>query len=1178
MKLRSATACLVLSLLALPLAAAGPMTAEPPLLFDGLTAGDGRVVFAWAGDLWSVPAAGGEAARLTTSSREDGLPALSPDGRSLAFTRSLPGGNFDVFVLPLGEGGLPAGEEARLTWHPKIDWVRGWTPDGESVVFASSREGDHLDRLFRVPAAGGFPEPLSVPRAYDGEIGRDGRLAYVPWSIPREVIGWSYYRGGLTSPLRLVADGDDREVGFEIGPGDEGPTGAGANHLDPTWLDGALYFRADPDGVFDLFRMGANGHPERVPGALAPGSLGLTHLAADASTGQLVLARDGRLFTLDPASADSTEVPITIRSERHERAPRSVPAAEWVRSVAFGPDGALVAGARGEVVVAGPGVEGGARNLTRTPGVAERSPVLSPNGRRVAAFSDASGEYALEIRSAATGEIERTIPIQDEVQDEADEGPSFYRELTWSPDGRRLAFSGLRLALRIADLDTGSESGPVREIDRSTYMAQGEYHPRWSSGGRYLAYAKALPNRLRAIFVHDGVTGEIHQVTDGTTHCRFPVFDRSGRYLAFVSSSDARLAAASDIGWGLLSTDRAEPLTTASIHVAILREGDRSPLAPAASPEEGGTSSGSPLSPSIPLSPPGARGTPPPDPRSPSGPFSEVTGTSGGIDFEGLSERIVPFAHPAAVRNWIGLEAGAPSESGGTLLARAVAWSETPGFSGATGTPLYRIDLAPLGPGSAPVKILDDVDDFTVSPDGRRLAWSARNRWGLAELAPEAEAIDPEAGGAAFASALGELALTVEPEAEWRQMVRDVWHQARDVFYDPGHHGHDLDALEEHFDAYLPGIATRTQLDALFRTMLGRLSVSHLGVRSGDEPGPPASETPDPWAEAPPTGALGIDLSVVDGHYRIDRIVRSAHFSHLSPLLNPDLGAPGAGVSEGDFLLAIDGEPVSGDRNLYAHTEGKRGRPVALTVASSPDGEDRRTVLATPQAGFGSLRQRSWAEAARQRVEELSGGRLGYVYVPGWGGSGLDDFYRGLLGHSDKEGLIVDTRFNGGGTTADFAIEALARAPLYAYAYRHGEPFPVSPVAFPRPKVLLVNRWNFSAGETFPLMWRRAGLGPIVGTRTGGGGIGAALFQRELVDGGEIRVPNRAAFDPDGDWGIENRGLVPDVVVEVSPADELAGRDPQIDEAVRLALEAIDAAEPREIHVPAYPVHPTPEG
>lgn len=1106
-----------------------PIAVEPPLLFDGLAAGGGRVVFAWGGDLWSVPAAGGEAALLTASSRPDTLPALSPDGGTVAFTRLLPGGNWDVFVLPLDADGGPAAAETRLTWHPKIDWVRSWTPDGAAVVFTSSRAGDHLDRLFRVPATGGLPEPLPVPRGYDGALAADGRLAYVPWSIPREVIGWAHYRGGQASPLRLLSRGEDREIG--VGGRDAAPED-GVNHLEPVWLEGTLYFRADPDGVFDVYALRPDldgGSPTRLTRS---SGLGVSDLAADVSTGRLVFARDGHLFTLDPASGDEREVPVTIRTDRHERAPRTVPAAEWVRSVAFGPDGALVLGARGEVVVAN---DAGARNLTRTPGVAERYPVPSPDGGRIAAFSDASGEYALEIRSATTGEVERTIAVEEES--------SFYRELTWSPDGRRLAFSDIRLALRIADLETGE----VHEIDRSTYMAQGEWHPRWSPDGRYLAYAKALPNRLRAVFVRDTAGGESHQVTDGTTHCQHPVFDRSGRYLAFVSSADARLAAASDIGWGLLSTDRAEPLVTRSIHVAVLRAGDASPFAPVPAVAAAGAEAGP---------------------------------TAVEIDFDGLSDRIVPYAVGAGIRDWVGLEAG----PAGTLLARAIDWPETPGFARGVPTPLYRIDLAPLSGGSEPVELLPDVDDFVVSPDGRRVAWTLRGGWGLAELseagAEGAAAIDAEAGAQAFAAALGDASIAVEPEAEWRQMFRDAWHQARDAFYDPGHHGQDLADLERRFAAYLPGIATRAQLDDLFRTMLGRLSVSHLGVRSGDEPGVP-SDGPDPWAEVPPVAVLGADFSTQEGRYRIDRILRNVHFSYLSPLMNPPLDGPGVDVREGDFVMAIDGEEVTAERNLYSFLAGKANQPIALTVAATPDGDDRRTVTVVPRAGFGSLRAANWAEAVRERVEELSGGRLGYVHVSGWGGFGLDDFYRGLLGHTDKEGLIVDTRFNGGGTTADFAIEALARAPLYAYAYRYGEPFPVSPVAFPRPKVLLVNRWNFSAGETFPLMWRLAGLGPIVGTRTGGGGIGAALFQRELVDGGEIRMPNRAAFDPAGQWVIENRGVVPDVEIEITPADELAGRDPQIEEAVRLALEAIDAAGsagPGEIVRPEYPVHPKPEG
>jgi tricorn protease len=1125
-------AFLALALLAVPLpAAAEPITVAPPLLLDGLSAGGGRVVFAWAGDLWSVPAAGGEAMRLTASATDDLLPAVSPDGTAVAFSRILPGGNFDVFVLPLGADGGPAGEEVRLTWHPKIDWARGWEPDGSAVVFATSREGDHLDRLYRVAADGGFPEPLPVPRGYDGAVDGAGRLAYVPWSIPREFIPWAHYRGGLTSPLRLVADGEDRRIGVE--PASDAPED-GVNHLEPAWLGDALYFRADPDGVFDLYalRPGDGNAAERLTTSRG---LGVSDLAADASAGRLVFARHGRIFTLDPVTGEEAEVPITIRVERHGRASRSVPLAPAVRSVAFGPDGEWILGARGEIVLAAGGAAyggtGGTRNLTGTPGVAERDPVPSPDGGRIAAFSDASGEYALEIRSASGGEIERTIPVGSQGGE-----PTFYRELTWSPDGHRLAFSDIRLALWIADLETGE----VREIDRSTYMAQGEWHPRWSPDGRYLTYAKALPNRLRAVFVHDtgadGGRGRSHQVTDGTTHCQYPVFDRSGRYLAFVSSADARLAAASDIGWGLLSTDRAEPLVTRSIHVAVLRAGDRSPF--------------------LESSP-------------------EVAGTPGDIDLDGLARRIVPYAVPAGIRDWVGLEAG----PAGTLIARALSWPATPGFARGVPTPLYRIDLAPLSGDSAPVEILPGVDEYTVSPDGRHLAWSARGRWGVAELGGPGETtpIDPAAGTESFAGVLGDATLEVDPEAEWRQMYREVWRQARDVFYDPGHHGQDLTDLEARYAAYLPGIATRGQLDSLFREMLGRLSVSHLSVRSGDEPDLPPPAAPDPWAEAPPVGVLAIDVSVASGRYRIDRIVRDVHFSHLSPLLNPPLDGPGVDVREGDFVIALDGEEVAAGRNFHSHLEGKTGRPVELTVAASPEGDDRRTVVVTPGAGFGSLREQNWAERAARRVQELSGGRLGYVHVSGWGGSGLDDFYRGLLGHSGKEGLIVDTRFNGGGTTADFAVEALSRAPLYAYAYRWGEPFPVSPVAFPGAKVLLVNRWNFSAGETFPLMWRLAGLGPIVGTRTGGGGIGSALFQRELVDGGSIRIPNRAAFDPAGEWIIENRGVVPDLEVEITPADELAGRDPQIEAAVRLALEAIDAAEAREVVRPEYPVHARPE-
>jgi tricorn protease len=246
-----------------------------------------------------------------------------------------------------------------------------------------------------------------------------------------------------------------------------------------------------------------------------------------------------------------------------------------------------------------------------------------------------------------------------------------------------------------------------------------------------------------------------------------------------------------------------------------------------------------------------------------------------------------------------------------------------------------------------------------------------------------------------------------------------------------------------------------------------------------------------------------------------------------------------------------------------------------LTLASTAGGENRRDAVVLAQLGTGALRMDQWARENAAKVEKLSGGRLAYVYISNYGArAGIEEFYRALLGYSDREGLIIDQRFNGGGTTADSLIEALKASPLYAYAYRYGRDFRVPPIFLTGPKVLITNGLNWSAAETFAEMFKLAGVGRIVGSRTGGGGIGVALFQPELIDGGVVGIPNRAAYNPAGSWDIENVGVTPDIEVEIIPRDWAAGRDAQLEAAVQTALEMIRTAPAQPAtRRPAYPDH-----
>src|SRR4030095_16661035 len=350
-------------------------------------------------------------------------------------------------------------------------------------------------------------------------------------------------------------------------------------------------------------------------------------------------------------------------------------------------------------------------------------------------------------------------------------------------------------------------------------------------------------------------------------------------------------------------------------------------------------------------------------------------------------------------------------------------------------------------------------------------------------------------------------------------------------------------------------IVRRTDLNALFNRMLGHISVSHLGVGGGDAP-PPATP-PDR------TGMLGGDYEIDQGRYRFKKIYRTTPYYSPSGFAPAPLDLPGTRVKEGEYLIAVEDQNVDASKGVYSWFEGKAGGRVKIKVGPAPDGSGARTltVFALPAQAEAQIRRANWSENNRQLVEKMSGGKLGYIYVENYG-PGINDFIRGLVGYSERAGLIIDQRFNGGGITPDYLIEWLRRKPIYDYTFREGDDIPVPVNPGPAVKVLVINENNFSAAETFAFMYKLAKVGPIVGTRTGGGGIGPYVFTPSLIDGGNVQLPNRAAYNPEGtSWGVENVGVVPDYEVEITPQDWLAGRDPQLEKAVQVAMEELKKAQ-----------------
>jgi tricorn protease len=511
--------------------------------------------------------------------------------------------------------------------------------------------------------------------------------------------------------------------------------------------------------------------------------------------------------------------------------------------------------------------------------------------------------------------------------------------------------------------------------------------------------------------------------------------------------------------------------------------------------------------------------------------------TATSIDPEGITNRIVTL--PLPPRDYAGLQTG----KAGIIFVQE---------AGTSGTPtLHKFDVNTR----RPEKFLEGISGFAVAADGSKLLYEARGSFAIVATDAPPKPNDGKLDLAAFA-------VQLNPRDEWRQIYNEAWRLMRDYFYDANHHGQNLTALKEHYAAYLPQLVRREDLSNVMQEMFSHLTVSHLGVGGGDIPqvGAPAN-----------TGLLGADYEVAQGRYRIKRILVG---DNSSPLLTSPLAQPGVHVKVGDYLLAVDGQEIKAEENLYRYFVGKAGRPTQIKVAATASGDNARTYTVVPLPGENTLRLFNWIEGNRRKVAELSGGKLAYIYLPDTGNTGYTLFNRDFYAQLDKQGVIIDERSNSGGAPADYFIDLLKRQPLSSYAFREGAEMPFPVATIPGPRVMIINEDAGSGGDTLPWMFRASGLGMLVGKRTWGGGIGGYINLPRFVDGGQMAAPNRGFFNPKkGTWDIENHGVAPDIEVEMNPAAVRAGHDPQLEKAVQIALEELKKTPAVAVKKPKYPVY-----
>jgi tricorn protease len=1095
-----------------------------------------QVAFVYAGDIWVAPKGGGTAIRLSSPRGVESFPRFSPDGKEIAFSGNYDG-NEDVYVMPVS-----GGDPRRLTHHGAADRVLGWYPDGKALLFASKMASftDRVGQFFKVSASGGLPEKLPIPYGEFGAVSPEGNLLAFT-TVTTDFATWKRYRGGMAPDIWLY--------NLENGAA-ENITSSDANDSQPMWRGRTLYFLSDRDRYQrrNIWAYDADTKAVRQVTKYTDSDVHFPSIGPD----DIVFENRGRLYVLDLSSEQVREVQIEIITDRATLRPRVESVSSFIRNAAISPTGKRVLfEARGDIFSV-PADQGVIRNVTESNGVAERSPAWSPDGRWIAYFSDRSGEYELTLLPADSSGPEQTITSL---------GAGFRYQPTWSPDSNKILFIDAAMKIHLVNRETKQTT----VIDQQAWQYHSEldrFRVSWSADSRWVAYGKDQDNRQSAVVLYDTITGKGHQVTSGFYDDDMPVFDPEGRYLYYRSkrSSDPiysefdntwiyanghvliAVPLRNEIMSPLAPRNDEEPMRPALETVRrdqnvadskpVKPEGDDARAIPARAQESDSKKEIAMREESKPPSEPGAKSNE--KSASPAPPVALNLKGTLEIDIEGFEARAVIL--PVGTGRYDDLLA-APGKLFYTRLPRLGSTSSN--------NPLCVYDIEKRDD----ALVVEDATEVELSADRRKLLVGRGRSWAVVN-ATENQRFDRSLP-------VGQLEMTIDPAAEWKQIFNDAWRIERDYFYDPQLHGVNWTAMRERYGKLLTDCVTRWDVNYVLGEMLGELSASHVYRGGGDfEQGIGRS-----------VGYLGCDFTLEEGAYRISRILEAAPWDTAN---RGPLRQPGANVKEGDWLLAVNGRKVDVADDPWAAFQGLADRTVQLTVNSKPTMEGARTVLVQTISDETRLRQLAWIESNRKKVEQASGGKIGYIYVRNTAVEGQGELYRQFRAQFTKPAVIIDERWNSGGQIPDRFIELLGRRVTNFWGVRDGKDWQTPHVAHSGPKAMLVNGWSGSGGDCLPWMFRKASLGPVIGQRTWGGLIGMTGAPL-LVDGGHVTVPTFSIYDSDGQWIIEGQGVTPDIQVIDDPAALARGEDPQLDRAIEEVKQALETNPPARPQRPAYP-------
>lgn len=1047
------------------------------------TISDSHIVFAHGGDLWIAGIDGQAVRRLTSTPAVESDPHLSPDGKLVAFTSNRSGVG-SVHVLPI-EGGTPT----QLTWYPANSKVRGWTPDGGRILYATSRETapTGFDRLWTVSKEGGPSQLVTRQWGTNGCFSSDGSKLVID-QIARWDVEWRGYRGGQNTPLILL-DLKSREE--KLLPNDR------STDLQPLWLRDRIYFISDRDWTANIW-------------SFCPASNTLDQVTHFKDTdikwlsgygSRLVFERDGFLSLYDLDTRQEKRLEITVHGDFPWAEARWEEVNDEVASATISPSGKRVLmEARGEIFTI-PVENGDTRNLTASSNAADRAPIWSPKGDQIAWFSDSGYKGYQLMLSAQDGMSKpRAIPIGES---------KMAWEPTWSPDGRFIAFVDDDVRIRVVEL----ASGLIVTADvGGNNLERGGNGLTWSPDSRWLAYAKTAPNNFRRIVVWSQTGKTVTPLTDPFADAFSPAWDRNGKHLYFLASTDVALAS----GWANTSSMQADP--TYGAYLINLKADESSPFKPKSDEE----------APQPPKEEPKAD-------KKKAGKEDKKADKPAEIkvviDFTGLDRRILPL--PIPVSRYQSMIAG---PEGSVFIVEQLPSSRE--------TVLQKFSLE----SRKSEEFIKSAASVVISADGKTLLFRTGKRWMTAGTATASP-------GKPLSM---ELRMRLDRPAEWKQIFEEAWRYQRDYFYDPGMHGRDWDLVYKRYAPLIPYVRHRTDLNYVLDMCNGELSVGHSFVFGGDFP----------QVDRPKTGLLGADLIADQGRWKIDRIYTTESWN---PGLAGPLDQPGLKVKTGQYIVGVNGCELTALEDPFRAFDGTADVQTVIHCNDQPSFAGAWAVTVKPIRSEASLRQRTWVEDNRRTVDRLSGGKLAYIWVPNTGNPGFDSFNRYYFAQQDKAGAVIDERFNGGGLLDDYMVDLMTRT-LRAGLTNEvpgGMPFAL-PAGILGPKVLLINEMAGSGGDFFPWVFRQQKVGPLIGRRTWGGLVKSSVHYA-FVDGGAMTAPDNAVFDPHNNkWVAENEGVPPDIEVRQDAGSLAEGRDAQLERAVQELLRALEKQGPVKLTPPPF--------